>query len=317
MTNDENKIRLEEKITRIAEEIFALPKEERENSSGGSAEFKTLKIKLAENVWRWAEFKSAKKEFKHLKYAGKEIMECINRSITSYKGETDGYIKYISASVSAEIKRANEKQRVFESQKDRVPEKKRRVLRHMIRYAEERGADTKSAKTQWEIAAVFGYTAQDVADLLLVDFQSDVQSESIMGEDGNESSLFDTVAIAEKHGYGNADSDFVLHSELKARLSEIDGVFKNQQGRTKPYLSALVTHKIFKELESAKVNTDTIAELLHGLSFAETAEAMRVMQSFFSAGEFVTQEEVASWFKRDKTDASRAMKGFCEKVREN
>lgn len=311
MTDEENKLRLEEKITRIFTEISALPKAERENSSGGSAEFKMLKTKLADSVWRWSKcvFSAGR-----LANAGKEIMECVTRSISSYHGSLDDYINYISAAVSTEIRRANEKQKVFEEQKDRVSEKKRRVLKQMLRYAEENGADIKSAETQRKLAMVFDRTMEEVADLVTVHFQSFVQGDSANTDGGEEISFLDTAAIAEKYGYGNTAEYIVAKSELQARLSGIDNILKKQQERTKPYLSALITHRILAELESAKVDKEATTELLRGVSFANTAEAGRVVQSFFADGEFVTQEEIALWFGRDKTDASRAMKGFLEKI---
>ena len=78
----------------------------------------------------------------------------------------------------------------------------------------------------------------------------------------------------------------------------------------------MITHRILAELESAKIGKEAITEALHGVSFMKTVEAERVVQIFFADGEFVTQEEIALWFGRDKTDASRAMKKILAKLGE-
>ena len=313
MTDEENKLRLEEKITRIFTEISALPKAEREKTPCGSVEFKALKTKLADSVWRWSKCVFSAER---LANAGKEIMECVSRSILSYDGTADDYIKYISVAISAEIRRANERETAFESQSIHIPDKKRRVLKQMLCYAEDNGTDINSTETQQKIVEMFGCTAEEVADLVKGHSRSAVQSESVKKDDGEEISLLDTVLVAEKYGYENATKDIVAKSELQARFSEIDNVFKKQQERTKPYLSALITHRILAELESAKIGKEAITEALHGVSFMKTVEAERVVQSFFADGEFVTQEEIALWFGRDKTDASRAMKKILAKLGE-
>ena len=76
----------------------------------------------------------------------------------------------------------------------------------------------------------------------------------------------------------------------------------------------MLTHRILTEFDEAKIDHETIEKLLCGKRFANTAEAHKVIQSFFGNGDFVTQEEVAAWFNRSKTDASRAVGRFLEKI---
>ncbi|MDE5899351.1 MAG: hypothetical protein K2H09_08840, partial [Treponemataceae bacterium] len=81
-----DKQQLEEKIRAAASEIFSLAEIEWHK---GSEEFKSLKAKLAADIWNWctAVFGSRKSGD-----AGVEIMECINRSLSSFKGSPAEYM---------------------------------------------------------------------------------------------------------------------------------------------------------------------------------------------------------------------------------
>ena len=55
-------------------------------------------------------------------------------------------------------------------------------------------------------------------------------------------------------------------------------------------------------------------EYLAVRSFAMTAEALKVKEAFLSGDKCPTQQEVAAWFGRDKTDASRTLRKFLAKM---
>ena len=82
-----------------------------------------------------------------------------------------------------------------------------------------------------------------------------------------------------------------------------------------PYLAALLMHRVLTELENARIEKDEIEELLQNMSFACESESKLVVKSFFGSGEFVSQEQIAAWFGRDKTDASRTLRNFLKKMK--
>ena len=55
-------------------------------------------------------------------------------------------------------------------------------------------------------------------------------------------------------------------------------------------------------------------EHLHNWHFSRTQEARKVIEAFLSGEQCPSQQEVAAWFGRDKTDPSRAMSKFKEKM---
>ncbi len=103
-------------------------------------------------------------------------------------------------------------------------------------------------------------------------------------------------------------------NELENCLTVMDSIFREQQERTKPFLSALLTRVFLSKSEEAKMPSKMAQEYLAVRSFVMTAEALKVKEAFLSGDKCPTQQEVAAWFGRDKTDASRTLRKFLEKM---
>lgn len=160
------------------------------------------------------------------------------------------------------------------------------------------------------IAKNYSYPVEEVSALAQYYVQSLVQEDTIFSDDGEERSLWDTVPAQETM----PDETVILKTELECCLTEIDKIFVTAQERTKPYLSALVTHRLLVELESAQADMDNAMTLLRTSSFAKTEAAQKIIVEYQKGGAFCTQEDIAKRFGRDKTDASRTLKKFLEKV---
>lgn len=303
-----DKTKLEEKITRVASEIFQIPAQSRT----GSAEFLSLKTKLAECLWNWARLTFDEEKVKN---SGTEIMDCVNRSLASFNGQAADYIKYISASLKKEISLANERKTVFDERAIRLPEKKRRLLKSMIRSAKEYGKDIQNKECQEHLARMYGHTEKEIADLVKWYFQSSVQSETTVNDEGEEISLLDTKRVFENSGGRTPAQELEQKDEISLVLTSIDKAFSEQQDRTKPYLSALLTRLVLEELESAGTDSTSSLEYLAGRAFAMTDKAIEVKEAFLSGDSCPAQQEVAAWFSKDKTDASRTLRNFMEKMK--
>lgn len=307
-----DKNQLETKITNIITEIFALEDSDRNTSNG---EFSTLRTKLADYVWQWA---SLVFSTNRLANAGTEIMECVNRSIKAFEGESEDYIKYISASLKQEIGRANEKNAVFEARIIDLPEQKHRRTKQILRYVDEYGKDILKLETQQELAEIFGFETSEIAKLITLDYQLQVQSETIISSEGDEVSLLDCALIFKASRYKTPEDEVISQLEQNENfskvLNEIDEEFCKSQERTKPYLSALLMLQILSELKNAKIDSKQVADLLKNRAFAQTEKAQNILERFLSDDELPKQEEVAKMFGRDKTDASRAIRKFLEKI---
>ena len=311
-----DKNQLESKITNIIAEIFALEDSIRNENN---AEFSVLRTKLAENVWLWAKFVFNPER---LKNSGIEIMECINRSITSFGGDTKDYIKYIAASLKQEIGRANEKNAVFEARIIDLPEQKQRRIKQILHNADEYGKDIQQTETQQELAEIFRLVPEEVTKLATLYFQSQVQSENVISSYGDVISLLDCAAVFEASRYKKPDDELIsqldqneIISKINLFLVDIDKIFcTKSQERTKPYLSALLMRQLLDDLKNAGIDNKQISGLLENRTFAQPEEAHDILEHFLSDNELPTQEAVAAMFGRDKTDASRTIRSFCDKM---
>ena len=297
------------KIIRIATELF--PFVQQQNTA--CAEFLTLRAKLTDAVWRWALLTFDPKKIEN---AAVEIMECVNRSVLSYEGTAEHYIKYLAHSLKKEINRANIKLHTFHSEIIPLPENKRRKWNQLCAAAAHYGKDIERAETQAWLAKQTDYTVNEIAELMQWQLQTAVQSEHIDSENSNGYPLFDSAAVCIQNGYKAADACLIEQDHIEHCVQLIDAVFAASQDRTKSYLSALLTHRVLCELDAAKVDSAVIAVVLHNTRFADTKHGRTLIRLFFEAEAFPTQEDIAAQFGKDKTDASRTIHKFLQKVRQ-
>lgn len=304
-----DKQQLENRIQATASEIFSLAET---SLPTGSEEFKSLKTKLAADIWKWCGevFGSEK-----IGNTGVEIMECINRSLSSFKkdkneGESARYMNYIAAALKKEIARATAKAANEERCLIRLPDKKRQKIKQLLRFAEYCGKDITNTDVQKMIAEEYSCTVEEVSALAQYYVQSFARGDTIISDDGEERSLWNSVPAQEIM----TEEKVIQKTELECCLTEIDKTFAAAQERTKPYLSALITHRLLVELESAQADMDNAMALLRAASFAKTEEAQKIIAAYQAGGVFCSQEDIAKRFGRDKTDASRTLKKFLEKV---
>ena len=299
----------EAKIIRIATELF--PFVQQKNTA--CAEFLTLRAKLTDAVWRWALLTFNPEKIEN---AAVEIMECVNRSVLSYEGSAEHYINYLARSLKQEINRANIKLHTFQSEIIPLPENKRRKWNRLCVAAAHYGKDIERAETQEWLAKRTGCTVNEIAKLMEWKVQTAIQSEHIDFENGNGYSLFDSAAVCIQNGYKTADAFLIEQDHIKHCIRLIDAAFATAQDRTKPYLSALLTHRVLCELDAAKVGSTVIDVVLRNARFSDTEHGRTLIRLFFEAEAFPTQEDIAAQFGKDKTDASRTIHKFLQKVRQ-
>ncbi len=297
----------EAKIIRIATELF--PFVQQKNTA--CAEFLTLRAKLTDAVWRWALLTFNPEKIKN---AAIEIMECVNRSVLSYEGTAERYINYLARSLKQETARANIKLHTFQSEIIPLPENKRRKWNRLCTAAAHYGKDIERAETQEWLAKRTGYSMNEIAQLMEWKVQTAVQSEHIDSENSNGYSLFDSAALCIQNGYKTADTFLIEQDYIEHYLRLIDAAFAASQDRTKPYLSALLTHRVLCELDAAKVDSTVIAVVLRNAHFSDTEHGRTLIRLFFEAEAFPPQEDIAAQFGKDKTDASRTISVFIKKL---
>lgn len=183
-----------------------------QNGTTACVEFLTLRTKLANAVWQFAAltFGTA-----NIENASVEIMECVNRSVLSYKGTAEHYINYIASALKHEIIRANGKLHTFNTATISLPDNKQRKLRQLYSFAEQYGKDINTAATQIWLAERTGYPVSEIAQLIKWKFRTTVKSEYSMSKDGEEISLFEYTVPAAHTGNSAAETHLVEKLDLE------------------------------------------------------------------------------------------------------
>lgn len=306
-----DKAKLETEIIKIASEIFLLIQEKSDESS----EFLTLRTKLTDMIWRWAEciFTSSQ-----LENAGVEITKCIKRCILNCQGKPDKFIHYLFVATQQEIKRANIKLSIDEKNIIHIPEKKERILRRLIAYAQSYGKNIYESNTQQWLSKAVGYSIEEIRQFVEYKILIDVKSEYTINNDNEEISLFDnekTCSKYDKEGTFKFLNSECIKQNIHIRIKNLDETFAKEKANTqnqklsRKYLGALLTRQILQELEVSKYyEFQDIVSLIKKTHFCNES----ILQSFEN-GTLPTQQEVSKIFGKDKTDASRKIKQFIEK----
>lgn len=314
---DKDKNQLEIKINKTAIDIFSLKKSDDFDES----EYKTLFTKLSDLIWRWAKITFGQK----IENASSEIMECIKRSLSSFKEGENEYVKYISASLKIEIEKANRKNQLSERELIRIPEKKRIRINQIFKYAEGYGKSLESNSDLKKMASVFNLSDFDLKELLQWKHQAGVLQDYVISNDGKEFSLIESQISSQSFVFNpedvflNKEINKNIENRINDFLSLVDEVFVQEKEKTenqkksKQYVGALITRQIMEDLSKIHTIDQTkICKMLNKKRFTD-----QTVLELFKQEKLISQQEIAAWYNKDKTDASRKLKTFWQKLQEN
>ena len=313
---EQDKIQLEDKINKIVTSLFSLKKSDDFDES----EYKTLFTKLSDLIWRWAKITFGQK----VENASIEIMECIRRSISSFNDGENEYLKYISASLKIEIENANRKNQLSERELIRIPEKKRKRINQIFKYAEGYGKSLELNSDLKKIASVFKLSDFDLIELLQWKHQTGVLQDCVISNDGNEISLIESQISSQSFLFNpeavflNKEINKNIENRIKDFLSLVDEVFVQEkentenQKKSKQYVGALITRQIIEDLlKIYSIDQTKICRMLNKKRFTD-----QTVLELFKQEKQISQQEIAAWYNKDKTDASRKVNTFLRKLQE-
>lgn len=313
---EQDKIQLEDKINKIVTSLFSLKKSDDFDES----EYKTLFTKLSDLIWRWAKITFGQK----VENASIEIMECIKRSLSSFKEGENEYVKYISASLKIEIEKANRKNQLSERELIRIPEKKRKRINQIFKYAEGYGKSLESNSDLKKIASVFNLSDFDLKELLQWKHQAGVLQDYVISNDGNEISLIESQISSQSFLFNpeavflNKEINKNIENRINDFLSLVDEVFVQEKEKTenqkksKQYVGALITRQIMEDLSKIhSIDQTKICRMLDKKRFTD-----QTVLELFKQEKLISQQEIAALYNKDKTDASRKVKTFLQKIQE-
>lgn len=313
---EKDKIQLENKINKTVTTLFSLKKSDDFDES----EYKTLFTKLSDLIWRWAKITFGQK----VENASIEIMECIRRSISSFNDGENEYLKYISASLKIEIEKANRKNQLSEKELIKIPEKKRRRINQILKYAEGYGKSLESNSDLKKIASVFNLSDFDLIELLQWKHQTGVLQDCVISNDGNEISLIESQIFSQNFLFNpevvflNKEINKNIENRIKDFLSLVDEVFVQEkensenQKKSKQYVGALITRQIIEDLlKIYSIDQTKICRMLNKKRFTD-----QTVLELFKQEKLISQQAIAAWYNKDKTDASRKVNTFLQKLQE-
>src|SRR5574344_710603 len=185
MTNKAAKQKKEEEILSIFSKI-------REIKDKESIDYKKLLQKIYAPIWDWA-LMCFKEE--DVCKASIEITHCVRRTVEKYnEQEGSTYIGFLYSCLATEIRHKKEKAEVKKFRMCTKDEYNRAV--ELVREAERIGKNPSNEKVQIWLAKQSKLSVDDVKDLILKYYQSQVVEEQIkQSEEGDTVSIFETEAV--------------------------------------------------------------------------------------------------------------------------
>ena len=310
------KEKLEFKIEKTAKEILSL----KESSCCDDSEYKTLLTKMSDLIWRWSKIVFGEKT----KNASVEIMKCIERSLKNFNG--NDYIKYISVALRNEINNANKKNQLFKKQQISIPEKKQRKINSLLKYIESSGKTLTHPDDLKNISKTLNMEISEIQELLNIKQQSEILSDTVQACDGEVFSLTDSFVSEHNFTY-NPETNFFINDEnledekkLEDLFCLIENLYLEEKDKTenqktsKQYLGALITRQILEDLSKIpNLSQSKICRMLERKCFSDNTVLELFMQE---QGNVISQQDIAEWYNKDKTDASRKINTFLRKLQE-
>ena len=231
---------------------------------------------------------------------GVEITETANSCIENYDPQNGDFLHYFNAAMKKEYTRESAKRRMQEMRGGiRVTDEDDRNLRAVIKYMRANKIDDPTAEQIERIAEALSVTEQRVCDLLKMNAESTTISDTTQNNDGEEISLFDTIASDE-----NIEQEFISADNCRVLLESIQTAYDGCQERQKPILSAMLTVKIAAVVRQYEIS-------VMQFSFVDK----QILMEYIQTGTLPTQRDIAARFDKNEASISRTLKEFLGKLK--
>lgn len=271
-----------------------------------SIEFQKLIQKIYTPIWKWTLLCFDEYDVRN---AGIEIFRCVKRCILNYKeAENHSFIGFLYTYLETEIK--HKKQRGEVSKLRMCSRDDYNKALKLIKTAEQMGKNPNNQNVQEWLAKQSDITVEQVKDLVLKYYQSQIVEEtSASCSSDNESpvSIFDTDSVRNNHP--SPESVLIAFEDVTNTLDKIENEFNLCQTRQKVYLASFITLRTITALET-KYEDGQIYEMLKVRSFAEPT----LLEYLFTKKELPSQKELCENFNKDEGYISNRIKEFFEKV---
>lgn len=271
-----------------------------------SIEFQKLIQKIYTPIWKWTLLCFDEYDVRN---AGIEIFRCVRRCILNYKeAENHSFIGFLYTYLETEIK--HKKQRGEFSKLRMCSWDDYNKALKLIKTAEQMGKNPNNQNVQEWLAKQSDITVEQVKDLVLKYYQSQIVEEtsaSCSSDSDSPVSIFDTYSVRNNHP--SPESVLIDFEDVTNTLDKIENEFNLCQTRQKVYLASFITLRTITALET-KYEDGQIYEMLKVRSFAEPT----LLEYLFTKKELPSQKELCENFNKDEGYISNRIKEFFEKV---
>ena len=247
-------------------------------------------------------------EEKYMEY-GLEIMDVATRCINNYNAEEGiPFIHYFNNAWKKEYGHALGRKTVDESYggvhftKD--DKAKMYLYRKIEQAAVSKGIDVSSNDF---FAFVSDSTGWDIEECYQVSemVHGKMVSEHRQGDDGEDISLFDTIADT-----NTADKDIEERDAVVVRLTQIEEVFIALQDRQKPLISSLMTARLLGEMGEYILSQEIP---IGQYSFFD----VNIVRSYIRFGTLPSQKDIAQLHGKLEASVSRSLSTFLNTLKEH
>lgn len=269
-------------------------------------EFQKLIQKIYTPIWKWTLLCFDEYDVRN---AGIEIFRCVKRCILNYKeAENHSFIGFLYTYLETEIKHKKQRGEVSELRMCNRDDYNKALK--LIKTAEQMGKNPNNQNVQEWLAKQSDITVEQVKDLVLKYYQSQIVEEtsaSCSSDSDSPVSIFDTDSVRNNHP--SPESVFISLEDVTNTLNIIEDEFNLCQARQKVYLASFITLRTITALET-KYEVEQIYEMLKVRSFAEPT----LLEYLFTKKELPSQKELCEKFNKDEGYISNRIKEFFEKV---
>ncbi len=269
-------------------------------------EFQKLIQKIYTPIWKWTLLCFDEYDVRN---AGIEIFRCVKRCILNYKeAENHSFIGFLYTYLETEIK--HKKQRGEFSKLRMCSRDDYNKALKLIKTAEQMGKNPNNQNVQEWLAKQSDITVEQVKDLVLKYYQSQIVEEtsaSCSSDSDSPVSIFDTDSVTNNHP--SPESVLISLEDVTNTLNIIEDEFNLCQARQKVYLASFITLRTITALET-KYEVEQIYEMLKVRSFADPT----LLEYLFTKEELPSQKELCEKFNKDEGYISNRIKEFFEKV---
>ena len=228
---------------------------------------------------------------------GCEITEVAIRCISNYDGSKGVFLHYFNSAWKQEYSHIMGRKLEEEKYRGlRIAEEDRRAVRKYIKLARQMSSVCSVDQLYKKLSMAMGLPVERIMELAQLDGVT-VGSDSYIGDDGEEQSLWDQIP-----GNENISRRIETAEDIEELLHRLESAYGSLQERQKPIVSDMITARICTFLTEAEAGRFTFI-------------SNSVMEKYKKDGSVPTQRDIAQKYGRDEASISRTVNNFLRKLK--